>query len=222
MSLYTSNIYLVSSKTDKEFLTKLSNKSSSKIKVRPNWIQQNNNSNFKDRNKNKVISVGRLENQKNFSKLISFFENTTYKIDIYGEGSLKNQLIREAKEKNVHVEIHKPIENKNLLDLLTSYKFFISTSLFEGNPKAILEAMAAGCVVFALENKNIFEIIENNSNGVLINENTDLKTMIKDLEQDYEKWNNLSSNAINFIKENHSIEEIVKEEYEDYLLLNKS
>jgi len=222
VSLYTSNIYLVSSKTDKEFLTKLSNKSSSKIKVRPNWIQQNNNSNFKDRNKNKVISVGRLENQKNFSKLISFFENTTYKIDIYGEGSLKNQLIREAKEKNVHVEIHKPIENKNLLDLLTSYKFFISTSLFEGNPKAILEAMAAGCVVFALENKNIFEIIENNSNGVLINENTDLKTMIKDLEQDYEKWNNLSSNAINFIKENHSIEEIVKEEYEDYLLLNKS
>ena len=57
VSLYTSNIYLVSSKTDKEFLTKLSNKSSSKIKVRPNWIQQNNNSNFKDRNKNKVISI---------------------------------------------------------------------------------------------------------------------------------------------------------------------
>ena len=45
----------------------------------------------------------------------------------------------------------------------------MSTSLFEGNPKAILEAMAAGCVVIALENENITKVIENNFNGIIIN-----------------------------------------------------
>ena len=30
---------------------------------------------------------------------------------------------------------------------------FVATSLFEGNPKALLEALASGCLVIALNNK---------------------------------------------------------------------
>ena len=222
LSLIYADIYLVSSKGDLEFLTKFSKKNSKKIKIRPNWVSKNESYSFNNRNKNNIISVGRLENQKNFNQLLSFFENSEYKIDIFGEGSLKEDLIYESKVKNVKLEIHNPIRNKDLLNILKSYKFFISTSLFEGNPKAILEAMASGCVVIAIENSNVVEIIENDFNGIIINEDTNLKLLLENLENDNKKWSYLSNNGISFINNYYLLEKIVEEEYKDYLLINNS
>ncbi len=220
LSLMYANIYLVSSLSDKDFLSKFSKRNSQKIKIRPNWVSKNVGNKFNNRSNNNVISVGRLENQKNFAQLVSFFENSEYKIDIFGEGSLQKKLIHEAEIKNVNLEIHNPIPNNDLLKLLRNYKFFISTSSFEGNPKAILEAMAAGCVVLAMENPNVAEIIEDNFNGIIINKNKNLIKLLESLENDYEKLRYLSDNAINFINKNHLLNKIVDEEYRDYLLIN--
>ena len=222
ISLIFANIYLVSSEADKEFLCDLTRLGSSKIKVRPNWVKKNNGGNHNKRYKNKIISVGRLENQKNFTQLISFFKDSKYEIEIFGEGSMENQLIDEAKKNNVKLKIHKPIPNNELLDVLTHYSFFISTSSFEGNPKAVLEAMAAGCVVIAIESQNITEIVENNFNGIIINKKTDVKQLIENLEQDHEKRLHLSTNAVNFIDQNYLLEKVVEKEYEDYILLDSS
>ena len=53
------------------------------------------------------------------------------------------------------------------MNILNQYRYFISSSLFEGNPKAILEAMASGCVVIAVDIPNNAEVIKNNKTGLL-------------------------------------------------------
>ena len=58
---------------------------------------------IEERFSKKILSVGRLENQKNFEKLILLFKNPDYEIDIVGEGSLKADLINISKNNNVKV-----------------------------------------------------------------------------------------------------------------------
>ena len=154
ISLRYSDIYLVTSKSDKKKLKKLSVKNHHKVKIRPNWIKIQGNNNFNQRYENKVISVGRLEEQKNFFELIDGLKNTNVQIDIYGEGSQKNKIIKYAEKQKVHLIIHPPVSNDILIKKIQNYKIFISSSKFEGNPKSILEAMAAGCVVIAKKQKH--------------------------------------------------------------------
>ena len=44
--------------------------------------------------------------------------------------------------------------------MLPDYKYFVTSTLYEGNPKAILEAMASGCVVVAPNVPGVNEVIK--------------------------------------------------------------
>ena len=133
--------------------------------MRPNWINISSTKNFKDRYDKKLISVGRLENQKNFTELIKIFSNTDFEIEIYGSGTKKSELIDSAKKYNTKLKIFEPVSNEILVNNLSDYKIYISSSNYEGNPKSVLEAMSKGCIVIAKNNKNMEEIIQNNKNG---------------------------------------------------------
>tara|TARA_A100001011_G_scaffold400791_1_gene518886 strand:+ start:9435 stop:10556 length:1122 start_codon:yes stop_codon:yes gene_type:complete len=218
LALKFADIYLISSNTDKEFLSKLYPKYKNKLKVRFNWVEIIKNKEFELRHKHKIISVGRLEKQKNYELLINKLEDSTFVLDIYGDGTEKDNLFELSQHKNVKLNIFNPISNEDLLIELTSYRVFISSSTFEGNPKAILEAMAAGCVVIAKNNLNISEIIENNSNGILYEENEKLSEIIENILSNKDDWIRISNNAIKAIKENNLLENIIKDEYSD---LNK-
>ena len=219
ISLFFSDLYLVSSNVDKKYLTKKTKKSQ-KINVRPNWVLENSSSLTKKRYSKKIIAVGRLEQQKNYGHLISSFSKTDYEINLYGTGTLESELRDCAIKQKTKLNIHKPVPNNELLEILTKYKYFISTSLFEGNPKVVLEAMAAGCVVIALENKNISEIIKNDFNGILVNENSDIPSLLEKINE--KKWMTLSTNALLSIKNDYLIENIITKEYEDYKLITES
>ena len=66
--------------------------------------------------------------------------------------------------------------------MLDTYKYFISSTLYEGNPKAMLEAMSSGCVVVAPNVEGVNEII-NGENGLLYDfEKDNLQNIIEDLE----------------------------------------
>jgi len=220
MSLRFCDLYLVSSMSDMSLVQRMSKKFKRKVHLRPNWVEISKNNSFDKRKENFAISVGRLEKQKNFSQLISFLENSNLNIDIYGAGTMKSKLINEAKIKNVKLSIYEPIPNKELLNKLKNYKFFISTSLFEGNPKAILEAMASGCVVLTKKNRNVEEIIKDNFNGIFIDDRDDLLNILGNLEDDPIKWSELSANSIETIENKYLLENIIDEEQFDYQKLS--
>ena len=115
-----------------------------------------------------ALTVGRLDKQKNYANLIKCFEqDSIYSLKIIGEGIDKEFLEEKINKNNFNVTIHKNMQHKDLLLEMKKYKFFISSSLFEGNPKTVLEAMSSGCIVIASNIKNHRDIIKHNFNGKL-------------------------------------------------------
>ena len=94
---------------------------------------------------------------------------------------------------------------------MCEYKFYITTSLFEGNPKSILEAMGAGCVVIAPKNENNYEVIKDEFNGFLYDMSSiALITFTKNNDQ----LNTVSTNAFETIKKDYSLHSFVSQEIE--------
>ena len=132
---------------------------------------------IENRNKNSILNVGRLERQKNQIELIRALENSGFNLVIYGEGSLRNFLLQKSNELNVQTKINNVVQYHDLLEIYKQYKFFVLSSDFEGNPKVLLEAMAAGCIAIAKNIPNNQELIENNQDGFLYSDEKDLKSL---------------------------------------------
>ena len=207
-TLIFSNIYTVSSSVDKHFIQKNYFATQNKVELIPNWIKIEENKPLKSRSQNKILSIGRLEHQKNLSYLISSFENTNYEIDLYGVGSLQTELKELAKEKRVKVNFLGVLPFSELKKVYNDYKFFISTSYFEGNPKTILEAMSRGCIVVASNIKNNQEVIDDSINGILFDFNGNLESIINELNKDNNITEIISQNAVNKVIKNNSIENV--------------
>ena len=102
-----SDIYSVTSNVDLSFLKNKFKVDSSKIKVRPNWVISNNKLEILKRKRNKLLGVGRLVDQKQFSLFITEFSGTKdeLEIEIIGDGSEFNSLTLLAKEKKVNLKL---------------------------------------------------------------------------------------------------------------------
>jgi glycosyltransferase involved in cell wall biosynthesis len=214
VSLYFADLYTVSSKSDKEFLQKNFINLTSRIKIRPNWVKEIKSSSLDSRYKNKIVCLGRLEDQKNFEYIISSFSNSIYEIDIIGDGSLKHSLKKLASEENTTVNFLGQLDNDLIMKILPKYRYYLTASKYEGNPKSTLEALSSGCIVFASDIQNHKEIIENKINGFLfsINKNNLLETFEFNINDD--NLQNISLNAKNIIKYN-SIETVADRELTD-------
>ena len=164
--LVFTNMYTVASIHDLNFIEKkYLIKNPKKIFLRPNWVLSNkNNKSFSERKK-QIITIGRLANQKNYPFLITALGGSGYTLDIVGSGELKDELEALAIKSNTNVNFLGNINNNELIQTLRNYKFFILPSFFEGNPKVVLEAMAAGCIVLVSSIPNNTEIIKDRKNG---------------------------------------------------------
>ena len=213
ISLTFGNHYIVTSETDKESLKRRRLFQTRKIKVIPNWIDFKNNDQLI---KNGFISVGRFEKQKNFEMLIESFSNSSEEVTLIGDGSMKRDLYELSKNLNSKINFVGILSNEEVIKRLSKHKFYIHTSLYEGNPKTILEAMSVGCVVVVPNNRNILEIVEDNFNGIVYDQEKDsLKDIIQNIEnRDIEL---ISNNAIATIKKNNSLEKIADLEFTLYI-----
>jgi len=218
-SLKFCDTYTVTSKSDFSIIKAEFNKYIKKVKIRPNFVDILETRDILQRPHNKILSVGRLVDQKNFEKLLIEFANSNDEmiIDIVGTGELENHILKKAKMLNVKVNLLGNLQNKELMKLYQKYKFFISTSKFEGNPKSILEAMSAGCIVIASNIKNHKEIIENNKSGILFDlNNPSLINLLNQLNDDEILCREISYNATSSVYKNNSIDNLAKNIDNDY------
>ena len=63
------------------------------------------------------MSVGRLEDQKNYLNLIDQLENSKYELNIVGSGSLEKFLIDYANQKKVKLNLIGNLKNNELLEI---------------------------------------------------------------------------------------------------------
>ena len=211
--------FTVTSKSDLNRFKINYTKYEQKFLLRPNWVKLGQLNKFAGRHSNKVLAVGRLVYQKNFSFLISEFKNSknNLEIDVVGNGPDKEKLLAQAKKHNVSINFLGNLNNNELLKLYQNYKFFISTSLFEGNPKSLLEAMGSGCVVFASNINNHSEIITENENGFLFDiRDNNLSRKFELISKNDENLSKISTNAYKFISDVFSLNKSADLFYKDF------
>tara|TARA_B110000003_G_scaffold274792_1_gene315636 strand:- start:6339 stop:7457 length:1119 start_codon:yes stop_codon:yes gene_type:complete len=218
LSLKVCDLYTVTSSSDKKLLKK-----NKKIKIRPNWVELQEINPLDIRYKNRILCVGRLVNQKNYEFIIKEFKNTNdyISIDIYGTGPDKKDLVNLAKSLNVNLNFFGKIDHSELIKIYNKYIYFVTSSMFEGNPKTVLEAMSMGCVVLASEIPNHNEIILNNESGFIYKlENNSLISLYEKINEDNEKLQSVSDSAFQQVRKNNSIQKLTLNMYEDYLNLS--
>lgn len=155
-----------------------------------------------------VLAVGDLNRTKikGWSNLIEVFsnvsdENPDWKLQFAGSGNIgRTVLKKQALEKKVaeKVEFLGPVSN--IKDLMQNSSVFILTSLNEGLPMALIEAMSQGCACIAFDCKTgPSDIITNEVDGVLVKDQN-IKEMSKKLNlllSREDKRDFYSKNAVN-------------------------
>ena len=219
LGLIFSNLFTVSNSYDL-INTKKTYLFTKNISIRTNWIIKKDFYPFDERCDNAIVSVGRIENQKNFFELIENFSKSNIEIHIFGNGSLENELLEYARKNEVRLVLKGSVSNEILQSKLREYKYFISTSLYEGNPKSVIEALASGCLVFASDIPNHNDLITHNKNGFLFRlGNFDLKKQFFEVLKESSKFKKISQNAFEESIKSFELDVVSSKEFEDYILL---
>jgi len=121
----------------------------------------------------RIISIGRLTRQKDYGTLIKSFkkicESLEARLIILGEGEMRQELERIAHECGVRDNVHLIGWVKNPYSHLKRSDIFVLSSLWEGFPNVIIEALGCGVPVISTDcPTGPNEIITNEENGILI------------------------------------------------------
>lgn len=100
-------------------------------------------------NISKLVTMGRLSEQKNHEMLIRAFSKVhethpDITLDIYGEGPLKEKLQDLIAKLNLQSSVYLCGRTNNVAETLCQYDLFVLSSNFEGMPNALMEAMGVG------------------------------------------------------------------------------
>ena len=121
-----------------------------------------------------IVSVGRLNKQKNFELLINAFSKiadrySDYKLIIYGEGLYRKQLEALVASLKLCDRILLPGNVSNIADRIEGASLYVLSSDYEGMPNALIEAMALGlpCISTDCPVGGPRFLIKNNFNGIL-------------------------------------------------------
>jgi glycosyltransferase involved in cell wall biosynthesis len=193
-----------------------------KIVTIPNGADIPSRLNLENRQK-VILSVGRLESQKRFDRVIDAVDKIKdilrergYSVEIYGEGSLRGVLEKSISEKGIEDIVYLKGIAKNLNDVYDRSSVFLMSSEFEGFGMAALEALAHGLPVIAFGDCNgPNEIVRPGSDGYLVNSVDELSRVVDKLT---EETNNVMRLSAYDRAQNYSIEKF----YEKWInLLNK-
>lgn len=155
--------------------------------------------------KKTVVSVGRLNKQKNQRMLIEAFaqlsgEFAGYSLTIWGEGPERANLEKLIKELNMQDRIFLPGTSDKILEEIYDEGIFVLSSDFEGMPNALMEAMAMGlpCISTDCPCGGSKDLINNGENGILVpvGKVEPLATAMKELISDNEKAREMGKKAM--------------------------
>lgn len=163
-------------------------------------------------------TVGRLAPTKGLPYLIEAFSKVKGQIPqahlvLLGDGRLRPELEEQAANANCQDSIHFLGHRNNIEALLRGMDMFVLSSIAEGMPRVILEAMAAKVPCVATNVGGIPEIINSNDVGFLVppgNPDELARAMIDALNMPENKLEKLIERAQNRVKQLYS-HEVVRE-----------
>jgi glycosyltransferase involved in cell wall biosynthesis len=143
--------------------------SEEKIRIMPNYVDTRlfMPLGWGEKYPDRLVFVGRLNEEKNLSNLIEAIAKTSLTLDIYGKGDIRDKLETQAKKLSARVNFMGVVPNDEMPAVLNRYRYYILPSFHEGMPKTLLEAMACGLVCIGTDVEGINNIIEDGVSGYL-------------------------------------------------------
>ena len=166
----------------------------------------------------KIISIGRLSPEKGFDDLLDVFkivnnQKKDWKLDIIGDGVLKNHLINKVKEYSLqnNVIIHGYKDKDFINKQLSSSSIYVMASHEESFGLVLIEAQsfALPCIAFDSA-KGACEIIDDKVNGYLIKDRSKkdmadkIIKLIDDIEVRRDMGRHSRENSYKYSKDNIS------------------
>ncbi|MDX1766551.1 MAG: glycosyltransferase family 4 protein [Arenibacter troitsensis] len=127
-----------------------------------------------DKSSKRIISVGRLTDQKNFLLLVDVAKivlnkHPDWKWDIYGSGPLEQKIKDKINDNKLNDSLFLKGQSNHLYSLYKEYSFMVMTSKYEGFPMTLLEGMSNKLPLISFDiETGPNEIIVENKNGFLV------------------------------------------------------
>lgn len=121
----------------------------------------------------RLVTAGRLSEQKNHKLLIDAFagvyrDHPDYSIDIYGEGSMRDELQAYIDEKGLRDLVHLCGKVDNVPERIRDAYMFVLPSDYEGLSNALLEAMGIGLPCITTNCAGSDDAIRDGENGLIV------------------------------------------------------
>ncbi|MCL4256993.1 MAG: glycosyltransferase family 4 protein [Anaerolineales bacterium] len=192
-----------------------------RINVIPNYVETDRfyPGNGSGSSKPRIGFVGRLDDEKNLFQLIKAVIDMDVEVWLIGYGPRKEQLEEFSEGGKAEFRFLGSVGNQDLPDLLRQCDLFVFPSLYEGHPKALIEAMACGLPVLGTRVQGIQEIITHEDNGLLCN--TDAASIREDVQRlvdDVELRQRLARAGRAYVEEHFALERVAELEFD---LLNR-
>ena len=189
---------VITNRADMKFITACFPVNYKKINIIRNFIDTDNFAPKRSliKNNRQILFIGRLDQRKNIANLIKAVANSGNCLDIIGEGNQKDFLKKITEDMNAKVNFLGVFDNSQLPEIINNYRFFILSSLYENNPKTLLEAMSCARVVIGTKVDGIRELIDDGITGFLCDTN------VASIQAVIEKVTTMDSEKLNFIADN--------------------
>lgn len=162
-----------------------------------------------------IVSMGRMDKFKGFHFLIKAFsivnKNKDWELVLIGEGKERSNLRQLSKQLGISSIVHMPGRIKNPDSILRHAEIYVLSSLYEGFPNALLEAMRAGIAVVSFDcPSGPAEIIRHGIDGMLVpaQDTEALAQTMANLMQDDELRKSLSRHAVD-VTERFSLKKVM-------------
>jgi len=164
----------------------------------------------------RVLSVGRLVTEKRFDLLIQAAALLKpCEVTIVGQGSLRASLIAQARDRGVDLRLPGNIPNEQLPQVMLQHDVFVCTSRWEGHPKALTEAMAAGMPCIGTHAPGVSNLIDHGRTGLLVEASADaVADAVRRITRDQECAQRLGSGARDEMRRKCSFEPLFEREYQ--------
>lgn len=170
-----------------------------------------------------ILSVGRLEKQKNFENLVLAINGIDAKLRIVGNGTYKVRLKKLSQKIGVDLEIISKVDNQQMPLEYNNADIFILPSTVEGSPKALLEAMACGLPVIASDIDGVKDIITNGKTGLLTSTNKkSIKSSLTKLLSDKGLAKKIANNGRAEVQKKFNLDDLLKLEVNSIKKIFKS
>jgi len=173
----------------------------------------------------RIVAVGSLKWQKGYSYLIDaisqvFEQLPDHKLSIVGEGSLRNEILGQIEKLglNKKIELLGTCSRQEIAALLQSSELFVLSSVSEGLPRVVLEAIACGTPVVVTDVGDCKEVAEGVGLVVEPYNAQALAEAISELIENEDMWKAFAENCLR-LRANYDWKFVVKRTYTAYKAL---